>query len=731
MHVQLAQRTVDVTPGVPVELTLEVFNPDVYIDGVTARVLHGLSPEWVECEPWQLSLFPQTGGVLRVRLTIPPSFPAGEHVVSLEVKSTVDPTKSEMFDLVLSVPEESAGGLALEPTQITGGGKARFDVVCHNTGNVRLELALTAHNPEGALQFRFEPSFFAIPVGAEGRVSLFVEGRRPRVGQPVARPITVQATDVEHQLVASGTFHQRPWIPRGFITAAILAGIVGIWAAVVYFGVQGVLGQEPLTKAAPLSLSRHGRVGELDPAAVAASAAGRVSASASGQGVARVTVEAHRRIRNGGLRLASSAATNEEGDFELGRLLPGTYFFRFTAPGYVDVWYPAAPDPASGTPVKLAPEAKEDGINATIQGLPGSITGQVEAGSAESPAPVTVRIRGAAPTTEGQEPYSAVAGTDGEGTFSFKALATPASYQLTFEAAGFKPQTADLTLGGGQNLVANTIRLSAGPGTITGTITDGISPLGGVKITATSGSVTVQTASPTTGQIGTFTIADVPTPGTYLITFDKEGFGTQSIALDLAAGESRSGVDVVMVGGTGSIVGRVTDGTNGLGDVTVEVLGGPSATQTKTLTAAGQQGSYRITGLPTPGTYTVTFAKPGYTSTTLGVTLDASGRATGVDAVLRPSAAAVSGNVVGPDTPIDTDLEPDPMLNATVELGDGATTRSTITTATPTAGGFRLTGLAPGIYTITVTAPGFASFVQVIQLQPGENAQPVITLVKA
>ena len=264
------------------------------------------------------------------------------------------------------------------PVEITGGSKARFEVVCVNTGNVPLDLALTAHNPEAALRFHFEPSFLAVPVGAESRVSLFVEGKRPRVGQSVSRPFVVEATDVDHEFTVNGTFHQRARIPRGLITAAVLAAIVGLWAAVMIVGMGEITDDEALTKTAPLSLS--GSIRDLDPdGGRRQRRRDRSSPERQPTGVPRVTVEAHRRTRTG-TEIVASAATDEEGGYQLDGLLPGTYLFRFTAPGFVDVWYPRATSAVDATPRKLRPEDAIERLNVSIKGLPGTITGQVEAG---------------------------------------------------------------------------------------------------------------------------------------------------------------------------------------------------------------------------------------------------------------------------------------------------------------------------------------------------------------
>jgi hypothetical protein len=712
MRAQLAARRYDVTPGVPLEVALEVFNPDAYIEGVAARVI-GLDPSWVECNPWQLSLFPETGGQLGVRIALPAAFPAGEHIVGLEVYSIVEPDQREMFDLILVVAEQTAGELSVRPADVTGRKRGRFAIIGANAGNVELQLALGGTDPEGALVHTFEPALLFVPPGEERRALLEVEGRRPRFGQPATRVITVTGVDGDHQLTGTATFRQKPWIPRGLLTAAILASIIGLWAAVVLLGVRAVLGQDAMTKRAPISL-QHG-LEDRNPASAMGTATGEVTAASNGEPLPRVTVEAFRTASDGGQSLIGAAATDADGAFQLSKLTPGTYRFRFTAPGFVTVWFGGSSSEAGSDTMRVDAGGAVEGIDAVLTGTPGSITGQVETGTAVAPVPVVVTLR---PVIEDarQAPIAATT-SDGAGTYSFGSLPTPGTYELSFEAPGFQPNTAQVLLTGGQAGVANTVRMSAGPGSIIGTVTDGSGPVGGVTVTATSGPTTVTTATPTTGVVGRYAVTDLPTPGTYLLTFEKEGFGTQTVALELLAGESRTGVDVTLVGGTGSIAGTVRDGAGRpVGDVVVRVLGGPSEAETRTLTA-GQPGTYRITGLPTPGTFTVTFEKTGFTSVTVAVPLEASGFATGVDATLVPATSTLEGTVVA--------AAGTPLAGATVVLTNGTLRFTSMSTSSPAPGFFRLSGLPPGRYTLTVSAPLHAIYAEIVTLAPGPTTRNV------
>ena len=173
------------------------------------------------------------------------------------------------------------------------------------------------------------------------------------------------------------TFNQRPRIPRGLLTLAILAGIVALWASVFLFGV-GLLRQGNDPAKAVAANFNSGGVQDVPLAAVAGSALGKVTAQSTGEGLALITVEAYRVRSDGQTELSGSAGTAEDGTYTLASLLPGTYKLRFTAEGYDELWYPAAATEAEAGEIELAPTGEVDGIDVTMVGKPGAVVGTVE-----------------------------------------------------------------------------------------------------------------------------------------------------------------------------------------------------------------------------------------------------------------------------------------------------------------------------------------------------------------
>jgi hypothetical protein len=226
-----------------------------------------------------------------------------------------------------------------------------------------------------------------------------------------------------------------------------------------------------------------------------------------------------------------------------------------------------------------------------------------------------------------------------------------------------------------------------------------------------SGEVDLTTATPTSGAVGRFSLSGLPTPGTYLITFNREGYGGETVAVDLGPGEIRSDLDVALVRGTGAISGRVTSTSGGgLGDVSITVSGNGTTTNTSSLTAGGI-GNYAVGGLSTPGRYTLTFAREGFATATVAVDLGPSGLASGVNVALAPTTATVRGNVSSRCT-----FEGITGVSITATNGEVDVTTSA---ASGPAGDYIITGLVPGSYAITYEADGFPTETILVIVDPG------------
>ncbi len=763
MRVVLRQPSVTVTPGRPVTVELDITNTLTAIDGVSARVI-GPVGVTSKSEPPLLPLFPDTTGRLTLRVGFPATLPAGYHRAEVQVFSAVQPDQPESFALEVVVIPQPAATLTVVPPVRSGHHDARYTVMCDNTGNTTLEVALAASDPNRAIRSKFVPEVLAVGPGESAAALLSVKAHRHLLGGEISHAIKVLGSATDLEVDAQARFRQAPLIPRGVRTALVLGLIVAAWAVAFLLGLNKAFSNDPLTKEVPASYYAAAKVSpggnalgliaglssDAPPAGavpktgvvegVGGTINGTVLAASTGQGVGRITVEA---IQDApfGPTLVSSAASAADGTYSRVGLLPGMYKLEFTAVGFQDLWFPAATSEATATPVEVDSMTITNGVGVTVTGVMGSISGMVNTGL-PTPVPVTVSVLPEQGTTSGPLPPVK---TDATGHYMVSGLPTPGSYDLSFTAPGYEEASDVEELDGGDARIANTVILTAGVGDIDGVVTDGTNPLGGVAITAAANGQTVTSATPTSGNVGHFAITGLATPATYLLTFTKAGFGTTTVAVELGPGQIDNDLTVSMAGGTGTVSGLVSGPTfpggpaGPLGGVTVTVNGGSAPVTTQTLTA-GATGTYVVSGLVTPGSYTVSFTEGGYASQTVPVTLSSSGSASGVNATLSLTVGVISGTVNC--TPPGTSASPCPAsgilggVTVSVTNGNAADARTTITAATaspsptPTSPAvtFALTGLPAGGYSVNFSLAGFVSQTFFVQLQPGQVVNQQVTL---
>lgn len=155
------------------------------------------------------------------------------------------------------------------------------------------------------------------------------------------------------------------------------------------------------------------------------------------------------------------------------------------------------------------------------------------------------------------------------------------------------------------------------PATLSGTVTSGGSPLAGATVNVGG------TWSATTGAGGTYTVPNIA-PGTYVVSFSKAGYDTvtqNGVAFIEGATLTRD-VSLTANATVATLSGTVTSGGSPLQGVTARVNDVWVAT-----TVAN--GTYAVTGITAPGTYSVTYSKTGYVSQTLtGVAFSSGGTTT-------------------------------------------------------------------------------------------------------
>lgn len=744
MRVTATPQLLEATGG-PVTVQVEITNTGEIISGYQVRVL-GADPAWVAVDDATPTLFPGSGVLVTVTLTPPPDLPAGARRLAMQVRETTPPHHATVADLELRVAPAPGIGLALDPAAVTAGRRASFGVTVHNTGNTPVEGTLAGTDPEDRIGFRFVPGTVRLAPGESLSARMEARARRPLLGSPVVRPLEVRLdpagaaaaeAGAEPLGEAPGSMVQRPVLGRGAVALAGLLAAVTVFAVVITVALAGVVNRSAADRdlAIEVAQSRDDAAG-----AGRATLAGTVRLITTGAPLPGVAVEAF--AEDDPTTPVATTATADDGSYAVGGLSDGAYLLRFRGAGYSDLWFPAAMDSTAAAPVEITAGQSPDAADVALGGLPAVLAGTVE-GTDVSGATVSLRIPleqlgdqaeegvadGAAPDPPGGASGAALrevpVGSDG--SFEIEDVPSPAVYDVVVGKPGYATEVQRVDLAGGEERTGITIRLREGDGVIAGEVRGADGPIGGASVVATAGDSTARTVSLTEGDVGAFTLRNLPTPGTFTVVVAAPGHAPETLTLDLSAEQQLTGVSVTLGTDAGELFGRVTEQPGGepATGVEVTVSDGTTTLSTVTQSAGDGAGSWRLGGLAVPATYTVTLARDDLAAQTVQVVLDAFGTITaggspadGVTAALHPAGADLTGTVSVRNA---VDGGVGPAGNVTVTAVSGSRTYTVTSSSQPAddVGRYVLPQLPPGTYTVTAARPGSTPAAATVTLEAG------------
>lgn len=714
MRLEVAPAEVQVTPGQPAVVVAQVFNTDDVINAYAVRVF-GVDPTWVRFDDERLSLFPGAVGTITIFIAVPRAYPAGELRVGVEVTPLVDPARRQIGESTLVVPAHRLATMQLDPMTQAGGRRATFNVTLANEGNAPLKLTLGATDPEDKVKVAFTPPVVDLEPKQQVIVPARATGKRPLIGNPAARMLTFTASGADNGLESLASFVQRPRLGRGLVSLVGLLVAVSIFALTLTNTLGRVVDVAKVSDKL-LDLAVNGDAAAKGVITNPGSASGTVTLLTSGAGVSGVTAELF--ATDNPTSPVKSAATGADGTYGFTGLDAGTYKVRFRGAGFVEIWYGGALKFEDAKEVEVALGEATKGLDIALGGVPGSIAGKV-VGQDPADAVVTLQLP-AATLGSATDAQVAQVTAGGDGTFLLQKVPAPASYELLVTKDGYATEKRVVNLAAAQELTNVEISLRKGDGLVSGLVTADGRPLGGVTVTASNTTSESSTITLTSGSVGMFTLRNLATPSTYTLTFAKDGFATQNLSVNLEQGEQLAGTDIQLARGTGSIAGTVTrQGVGPVGGVVVRVGVGDTTVTTETL-SVGDVGTYLLTGLPVPGTYTVTFSGAGLATQVRSIDLDPATDAnlTGLDAVMTAATAKVTGTVSDEKGPAD---------GVTVVLSNGTDTWTTRSANDP-AGTYLVRDVTPGTYTLTFSRDGAVPRSVLVSLAAGEQRTVNVTL---
>ena len=512
---------VELPVGQPARLTVSITNTSSMIDAYSVRAF-GLDPQWMEVSSGRLSLFPAEVGTVDISVSLPDDFPAGLRHIAVHVQSENDPTEFALAQIALDVGTRSRTTLRVDPVTVTGGSNAHFALVVANEGNSTVQVRPDGVDPEDVLDIGFDPSTVLLPPGHREVVQANVHGGRPWFGQPKPRLLSFSLGPDSPPVMA--TFLQRPRVGRWLISLLSLATVAAIFAVVLSTVMDELVQESKVSdELIDAALRQRGQAGKSVAVTPTPSSVSGSVVLANDTGVAGVQVELYS-SGNGTVALAT-AATDAAGEYTFGRLGAGTYRLRFTGAGFAEQWYPAALTFADASDVEV-PSGEPVGLGKLVLGgRPGSVGGEV---IVTDPSDAVARLVVAGVVEEDSQALVDEVTVSADGSFLFEEVPSPATYQLVVDKPGFATEVREVRLGAAQELDGIEVVMREGDGVVSGRIESPAGPLGGVTVEATDGTTTVSTVSLTLDDVGFFAVRSLPTPGQYTVTFEREGFTSET-----------------------------------------------------------------------------------------------------------------------------------------------------------------------------------------------------------
>ncbi|QHE62502.1 hypothetical protein FHE72_16855 [Rossellomorea vietnamensis] len=398
--------------------------------------------------------------------------------------------------------------------------------------------------------------------------------------------------------------------------------------------------------------------------------------------------------------LIATTTADGSGQYTFNNLAPGTYQVRSFAANY-----------SSTTVSSIVTAGNTTITNLFLDPNPGSIQGTV------IDADTMTAISGASvQAVNNQNVVVASTTSNGSGQYSFTSL-TPGSYSLIFTANGYATQTL------GAIVVSNTVTivdasLSRLAGALVGTIQDPNSAaIPGATVTVFQNNIQISTV--VTDANGQYMVPGLP-PGSYSVVVSAPNYTTETVAAMIESGQTTT-LNVTLNENPGTLTGFVRDtNSNPIagGSVTVQISTGTGIIVATTVTAP--DGSYTVQNLA-PGNYIVIAAATNYQAATQGVTI-ASNATSVVNFNLASDPGSIAGNVTNAQTGT-------PIIGANVQVRVVDSSGAVIATAlTDNNGQYAVNGLAPGVYTVVVSALNFQTNAATVQVSSNQTVDGSIAL---
>ncbi len=672
-----------------------------------ARVLSvvalGVDSGWVP-GPQRTAALPP-GGTARISLllspaagTFPAQYPLAVTAQALDPGTDRATAPPGMTNTLLVVNPRVQIAMELVPADLVVTRSKRFAVLLSNDGPTPTRVRLdTQHSTATRVELR-RPEI-DLPPGETIRVKGRATVTRPRLaGQRVRHSFVVSARGPESVRHVDGALTQRALIGPGWVKAAAVLAILGVWIAAGLVFIPQIASKVGSSDTQSATIDGNGSGGS------DSGSGGDGSGSGGGDDTGGDSGGGDGSSGDQGSDAAGAADTQEQ------VLLNGTV---------------TAADPAD-VQVTLEPTSlvDEEAVTATPVGVPAALL------STGGMVPASTMMLTAVDRT----PPDRSARTTTDGSWSFPEVQTPGYYLLSFSRPGYQTQRFVVDSSTSDAKEPLEVDLVPGEGRLSGVVTgpDG-GRVGGAEIRITDGTNTLTTSSNTKGNKGAWSVTGLSTPASYIVEASSDGLSMESQLVRLPAGDAAT-VNLRLRYGVATLAGRVradnlSGKDTGLGGATVSVSDGKDVNLTATSITEKPRGTFTVPGLPVPGTYTVRIGGEGFQSQTSKLVLGKGQSKARLTAGLVPSTGVLTGRVENEAGRV--------VSGAGMTLSNSENTYKTVTTNATSSGSgrasarstgrqrgtgpvnYRFNGITPGVYVLSTQLYAFTTNYVTVRIQAG------------
>ena len=719
----LAVDPVEVTPGfaarVPVLVTSQLTVPAMFLLEVV-----GLDPQWVTSPGPIGPVAPGQQVVVELLVTVPVGHPAAHLRSSIRASAVSDGADAQdagrpgATDLEVVVGDGSLIAAVLEPPEVRGAWRGRFDVVLFNRARGPLRVDLKATSPDPAVRVRLRQPTEVLAAGKEVRVRGHVDARRPMVGSPKRRPFAVRVQGRTTPVAVEGTFHQRAVIGASLTRVVAVGLVVALWAAVAAVGIRTLDSRLKRSALQRQTASNPPPPAEAQPAGGSGTGSGQASSGNGSQGGSASGGGSSANGGGGGSTSGGSGGSTSGGS-------GGS-----TSGG------------SGGSTSGGSGGSTSGGSGGSTSGGSGGSTSGGSGGSTSGGGGGSTSGGGGGGSTSGGSSGSTSGGSNGS-TSGGSGSAAPAGAGVTGGTTRVSGQVAAAQPGGVTVSIAPTslvdeaaqgassanqttaaIQTAAyvvrGPGRAQAPIGKIYGAFGSPSTSAALTAADQPTITTTTTPDGSWAFQDIRAPGDYLVTFSKPGYATQRYIVTVGPDGKPVKLSASISPGGGALSGTVSGPSGPLGNVNVMITDGTVTVEAKT-PSVGPVGTWSVSGLSTPDTYLVMATATGYSTETALVTLNASGTTGGVNLTMHPGEGSITGTVTAARTGKGAG-------GVTVTATNGSITRTATSTTTTPVGSYALPDLPiPGTYAVTISGSGWVSQTQLVRLTGNSVVNAALT----